>query len=116
MKLQEGRWFSKADNSYKERPVVINEAFKEALFANDNAIGKIIGTDADKKRVIGVVANFKDKSDFQAPTKGMFNRIDTGEIQWNNTILIKVDRMRMLLLRAVYLKRYPTVLKIQISR
>ncbi len=90
MKLLEGRWFSKDDNASKDRPVVINEALKEELFGDDNGVGKIMGTDANKIKVVGVVANFKDKSEFQAPERGMFRRMDTSEIRWNNAILIKV--------------------------
>ncbi|MEJ7829238.1 MAG: FtsX-like permease family protein, partial [Segetibacter sp.] len=90
MKLLEGRWFSKDDNASKDRPVVINEALKEELFGDDNGVGKIMGTDANKIKVVGVVANFKDESEFQAPERGMFRRMDTSEIRWNNAILIKV--------------------------
>ncbi len=91
MKLLEGRWFSKDDNISKDRPVVINEALKEELFGDANGVGKIMGTDADKMKVVGVVANFKDKSEFQAPYYGMFRRMDTSEIRWSNAILIKVN-------------------------
>ncbi len=90
MKLLEGRWFSKDDNASKDRPVVINEALKEELFGDDNGVGKIMGTDANKIKVVGVVANFKDESEFWAPERGMFRRMDTSEIRWNNAILIKV--------------------------
>jgi putative ABC transport system permease protein len=90
MKLLEGRWFSKDDNVSKDRPVVINEALKEELFGDDKGVGKVMGTDADKMKVVGVVANFKDKSDFKSPDYGMFRRMDTSEIRWNNAMLIKV--------------------------
>ncbi len=90
MKLLEGRWFSKDDNASKDRPVIINDALKEKLFGDDNGLGKVMGTDANKIKVVGVVANFKDKSEFQAPEYAMFRRMDTSEIRWNNAILIKV--------------------------
>ncbi len=90
MELLEGRWFSKDDNASKDRPVVINKALKEELFGDDKAVGKVMGTDANKMKIVGVVANFKDKSEFQAPNFGMFRRMDTSEIRWNNAIIIKV--------------------------
>jgi putative ABC transport system permease protein len=90
MKMVEGRWFSKDDDAYKDRPVIINEALREKLFANQNPIGKVLGSDANKMKIVGVVANFKDKSEFQAPEPGLFRRMDTTEMRWHNSILIKL--------------------------
>jgi hypothetical protein len=42
---------------------------------------KIIGPDADKLKVVGVVQNMKDKGDYQPVEYGMFRLMDTGSLQ-----------------------------------
>jgi len=54
IKTLQGSWFTKGDIAAKARPVVINNRMKEALFGNENPIGKFLGTDNGLK-VIGVV-------------------------------------------------------------
>ncbi|MDB5231871.1 MAG: FtsX-like permease family protein [Chitinophagaceae bacterium] len=88
----EGAWFSKKDATSTYKPVVINEALKAKLFPTENAIGKELGSDdANKMRVVGVVPNFKDKGDFEAPEEALFSRLDTGDMRWSSAILIKVS-------------------------
>lgn len=93
LKVLEGRWFSKEDDVSKYKPAVINEALKKELFGTGAAVGKVIesGT-ADKMKVVGVLANFKDKSEFQPPESGLFRRMDTSEIRYHNSMLIKVKQ------------------------
>ena len=70
LKIIEGRWYNKSDGGMKETPVVLNQSLKEKLFKDEQAAGKIIMTGPDNKerlRVVGVVTDFKDKSDFEAP-------------------------------------------------
>ena len=54
------------------------------------AAGKILMTGFDNKerlKVVGVVTDFKDKSDFEAPDNGFFTRMsDSERLQvWYNT-------------------------------
>ncbi|MEO5591033.1 MAG: FtsX-like permease family protein [Chitinophagaceae bacterium] len=96
--LNEGRWFSKEDIVSKNRPVVINAALKEMIFGNESAIGKLIGSDwrdpsvkdKDKMRVIGVVRDMKMKGDYANPGVAVYNRVDTGEYRWLNSMLVSV--------------------------
>jgi putative ABC transport system permease protein len=90
LKLTEGRWFNKTDDAYKEQPVVINETLKEALFQDEDPIGKILGEAPDAKKVIGVVNDFKDKGDYQALKPGIFMRMDTTNYNFIQTLLIAV--------------------------
>jgi len=91
MHLLEGRWFESADAVSKIPPVVINEKLKEELFGNENATGKVIGTENDQQRVIGVIQNVKDKGDYQPIEYGMYRRMDTGWYRYSSTILLKVQ-------------------------
>jgi putative ABC transport system permease protein len=45
MHLLEGRWFNKADAVAKTQPVIINDDLKEKLFGNEQAIGKLVGSE-----------------------------------------------------------------------
>ncbi len=91
MQLNDGRWFTQDDHVSKIPPIVINEMLKDALFGNENAIGKVIGTDADQLKVVGVVQNLKDKGEYQPVEYGMFRLMDTGWYRYASTILIKVQ-------------------------
>src|ERR1700759_801580 len=61
LKLLEGRWFNKGDANAKTQPVIISDALRDKLFGNEEALGKMIGTE-DKKfdlRVVGVIQGVK---------------------------------------------------------
>lgn len=88
--VKEGRWFTETDVASKNKPVVINLALKEKIFGNGQALGKILGSDAEGMKVVGVVNDFKDKGDFQATEPGLFQRADTGSYRWMNEILVKM--------------------------
>jgi len=90
--LKEGRWFNKADDVFAERPIVINEMFKQQVFGDAPAVGKVIGDAkkaSDNMKVIGVVSNIKDKGDYLGPIMAMYKRIDTS-YQDGGSILVKV--------------------------
>lgn len=91
MHLVDGRWFSEGDNISKIPPIVINEKLKEELFGKENAIGKILGTDADRLKIIGVVQSVKDKGDYEPVEDGMYQLMDTNWYKRSNTILLKVQ-------------------------
>lgn len=89
--LIEGRWFTNADDASNTAPVVINEKLKEELFGKADALGKVIGTDADRLKVVGVIQNLKNKGDYQPIEFGMYRKMDTGWYRWTSTILLKVQ-------------------------
>jgi putative ABC transport system permease protein len=91
MHINDGRWFIEGDNVAKIPPVVINEKLKEELFGNENAIGKILGTDADRLKIIGVVQSVKDKGDYEPIEYGMYRLADTSFYKYASTILLKVQ-------------------------
>lgn len=87
IKMKEGRWFSKLDDGARNKPVVINETLRKKLFGKEDAIGKII----NQEKVVGVIDDLKDKSDFQSHEGAIFKRADTSELRWLNDVLIRVD-------------------------
>lgn len=89
--LVAGRWFSPEDIGLAKSTIIINEEAKQRLFGADDAIGKIITQYNDQMKVIGVVQNLKDKSDFKAATAGAYQRIDTGNIRNMSRMLIRVS-------------------------
>jgi putative ABC transport system permease protein len=91
MHLKEGRWFIEGDNVAKIPPVVINEKLKEKLFGNEIAIGKILGKDADRIKIIGVMQSVKDKGDYEPIEAGMYRLADTSFYKYASTILLKVQ-------------------------
>jgi putative ABC transport system permease protein len=92
MHLLDGRWFTKSDGASKIPPVVLNEKLKEELFGGQNAIGKVIGQDADKLKIIGVVQNVKDKGDYQPIEYGMYRLMDSGWYRFTSTIIMKLQQ------------------------
>lgn len=99
--MLEGRWFSKADISYKYIPVVISKNLKEQLFGTDDAIGKIIGepdfstpssASVDRYRVIGVADNIKDKGEYHAIENGLYMQPDSLWNNWSGNMVIKVTQ------------------------
>jgi putative ABC transport system permease protein len=88
--VQRGRWFTNSDDAAGVPPVVINEKLKQKLFGTEEAVGKIIGIDAGKLRVIGVVSDMKDKGSYQPVEEGMYRKPDTGSLRYSSTILLKV--------------------------
>jgi putative ABC transport system permease protein len=92
MKVLEGRWFSGDDKVFNGRPAVINETLKKQLFGDEDALGKIVETDdaAERMKIVGVVADTKDESEFEVPGPGLFRRMDTSDLRRGYSILIKV--------------------------
>ncbi len=91
--MKEGRWFSAQDNAAREIPVVINETLKKKFFNNEAAVGKILQSGDEvpqNMRVVGVVTDLKDKGDFINSGSGYYYRFDSSNVDWGNSILIKV--------------------------
>lgn len=64
LKMQSGEWFKERDTILKEKPIVITQHLKEELFGNEDAVGKVIGTER-KEKIVGVIADFKHENDYQ---------------------------------------------------
>lgn len=66
LELSEGSWFKNSDTVGNVTPVIITQFMKEKLFGNENAIGKKLGKEGDNenRKVIGVIANFKRRTDY----------------------------------------------------
>lgn len=88
--LIEGRWFTENDNVATIPPIVINEKLKNEFFKNESAVGKVLGTDTDRLKIIGVVQNVKDKDDYQPVENGMYRLMDTGYYKYAGNILLKM--------------------------
>ncbi|MDZ4708079.1 MAG: FtsX-like permease family protein [Saprospiraceae bacterium] len=97
LKLNAGNWLTFADKSNKYQPTVINQAFKDKLFGQEDALGKVLNTsvpgsnepdsDQDKYQVIGVVENFKFEDEFQKITPCMWTLVD----EWSKNFLVEVQ-------------------------
>ena len=92
LKLLEGRWFEKNDAASKNKPVIINEALKEALFDNDDPIGKVVGQDEKKRdmKIIGVIQSIKTGGDYSVAKSGFYQRADTGSYHNFGSIMVQV--------------------------
>ncbi|WP_332367657.1 ABC transporter permease [Spirosoma telluris] len=86
MSVPVGRWYRNADSVGKYTPVIINQKAKEALFGDENPLGKII---SERFRVVGVVDNFKAKGEFMTNKPALFELAKANAI-WIDTMLIKV--------------------------
>jgi putative ABC transport system permease protein len=94
MKVLEGRWFEKQDEAAATQPVIINKTLRDKIFGKGKAVGQFLGgydeKDVNKVKIIGVVADTKDHSDYSPVGYGMYNRPDTGFYNWVSRIVIKV--------------------------
>jgi putative ABC transport system permease protein len=87
IKMKEGRWYNKADAGSKIPAVVITAGLERELFEGQSAVGKEIGDENARMRVIGVMEDIKDKGSYQAIEAGLYQPIDS---TWASTILLKV--------------------------
>lgn len=91
LKMQSGRWFSRADAGATYRPVVLNNHLKEKLFGDAEAVGKLLDKESDRPmKVIGVIKDIKEKGDYQAIESSLYRRADTSAYRWMEVILVKV--------------------------
>jgi putative ABC transport system permease protein len=87
LQMQSGAWFKERDTILKEKPIVITQHLKEEMFGNEDAIGKVIGTEW-KEKIVGVLPNFKHDNDYQLSDNVIF------ESPYNNTFqsfVVKTD-------------------------
>ena len=90
VKLLEGRWFSTEDKIAKEKPVIINTSLKKELFGQVPALGKFLGDNNNKRKVVGIIEDVKAKGDYSTPKVSMYFKIDTGALHFIGRMLIKV--------------------------
>ena len=92
-KMEEGRWFNKADVASKNEAIVINASLREQLFGSETAVGKLIGNDDDKNKmkIIGVIQDMKDKGDYARAGIAIYHRADTSAFRWLGRILVSVS-------------------------
>ncbi len=65
--IESGDWFSNADYSENRIPIIINRAFKEDVFGEENAIGKKFTTKSEKEFIVrGVIDEFRIGSEFSS--------------------------------------------------
>ncbi len=86
LKLIRGRWYNKTDEGNKEIPIVINKKLKEALFGDEDAIGKIVHSGEFK--VVGVVDHYKVRGEYSEEPNIFFSRFKP--TRFENIFLLKV--------------------------
>ena len=89
LNLIAGRWYRGADSVGKYSPVVINQKMQEALFEQENPLGKIITKNDTKYQITGVMGNFKAKGEFAANKPALFDLAPAGSTA-NKLILVRV--------------------------
>ena len=91
IKVLEGRWFESSDIVAKEKPVVISTTLKKKLFGDDSALGKVLGSEGSARtKVIGVIADIKDESEYEVARPAIIQRLDTGNMRRHMAMLVKV--------------------------
>jgi putative ABC transport system permease protein len=97
IQLVEGRWYNKEDRYANEKSLIINTKLAKELFGSEPAIGKIIGENENKKKVVGVVTDVKAKGDYSTPRAAIYLKIDTGDFHWLDRMLTGFHPMPTLL-------------------
>ena len=61
-RLEQGRWFSEADDASRPRVVIVNRAFAQKFFPGQQAVGKQIQLDTSTPiiKIIGIVDNIRE--------------------------------------------------------
>jgi putative ABC transport system permease protein len=90
IKMQSGRWFTRDDDGSNYVPSVINEKLKQSLFGDTDPLNKLIRLGERNYKILGVVDNIKDVSDYKDAFEGFYVRADTSFYGYSNSILVKV--------------------------
>jgi len=92
MPVVAGNWYRNADSVGKYQPAIINRKAKEAMFGDENPMGKIITNGDGTKgvwKVMGVVETFKGRSEFMANEPTLFELLDEGNT-YSKSLLVRV--------------------------
>lgn len=76
LEVVRGRWFGREDNGAASTPVVVNERFARELFGDQDPIGRDFaeGRGGERRRVVGVVAEYRRGGEFTLPGNVLFER------------------------------------------
>lgn len=91
--VEQGEWLSNADFSKNRIPIVINKAFKNEIFGNENAIGEKFTTSSEKEFVVrGVIDEFRIGSEFSSSDNLVIRLSPLNEVEERpgDRILIKM--------------------------
>lgn len=91
IKILSGRWFNAEDKASAYLPIVLNASTAERMNLTGKAVGEIVKLNGHQKKVIGVIQDLKDKGTFTKVSPGIYSLIDTSNVDYMNTILVKVD-------------------------
>jgi putative ABC transport system permease protein len=83
LQLVRGRFFSREDDGAAVAPVVVNERLARSFYPDEDPVGRLVPQDRDRegrprprKRIVGVVREFRQHGEFVAPAGYMFERRD----------------------------------------
>jgi putative ABC transport system permease protein len=81
VELVAGRWFEPADDAFDWMPVVLDLEAARALFGDANPVGRWLqqGPDRPRRRVVGVVSDFRQHGELSGPQPYMFERVEVAE-------------------------------------
>jgi putative ABC transport system permease protein len=94
-----GRFFSREDDAATWEPVVITESLARELFGAEDPLGRNIsgernsrGEPEPERRVVGVVAAFRQEGEFDPPVHYVFERqrFDTPDATLRGDLLVRV--------------------------
>ena len=105
MPLVDGRGYGEGDLGGKYKPVVINRKTQEALFLDENPLGKVFGD----FRVVGVIDNFKAKGEFMTNAPAVFEMIEAKNT-WDKIYLVKTKPGTDAMFEAKLVKEMSTML------
>ncbi|MFI5182978.1 MAG: ABC transporter permease [Vicinamibacteria bacterium] len=81
LEVVRGRWFDRQDDAAAVEPVVVNERLSRIAFGALDPIGRLLPQDKERdgkerppKQVIGVIRDFRQHGEFDAPGSFLFSR------------------------------------------
>lgn len=99
LRLVSGRWFSRQDDGAADTPVVLNAQHARFLFGHADAVGELLPVGDDdrksgtvrRRRVIGVVSDFRRAGEIEAPANYLFTRVDLAKAErMPGSIMVRV--------------------------
>lgn len=79
IELTEGRWFDRSDNAASYDPVVLNIHAKRELFPDGDCLGKILVSEDEEYKVIGVTGEFRNSGELSGSYNMVFRRLSIDE-------------------------------------
>lgn len=85
-----GRWFEPADEALEWDSVVITDDLRQAVFGDEDPLGKAIGAESgENMRVVGVIADYRKGGEFAETVNFRIVRLRSADLS-NGTFLIRV--------------------------